>query len=120
MNRINLEAAPINLAEFASNLPQTCAFKKDKLIKVQDFGTVFIGNISESDELISIPQSGTFIFTAPIEWKMFHLLKALNIFKSTTEARKNGWDMDIPIGCSSHLIKSNKILGEIWIHKEGI
>lgn len=116
MNKIDLSIAPINLGDFAKNLPRTMAFKRTNLISVADFGTIFIGDPADSD--ISVPQDGAFIFQAPMEWRMPQLLRALGIFKSSSEAAKNGWNKDIPIGCSSHLIRANKIVGEIWIHKE--
>ncbi len=34
----------------------------------------------------------------PVETKFPQLLKALGIFPSTSEARRNGWDKDIPCG----------------------
>ncbi len=117
MNRVNLDVAPINLADFVSYLPRTCAFKGTSLIQVQDFGTVLIGELSDEEAAISIPQKGTFLFTAPPDWRMPQLLKSLSVFKSTTEARKNGWDKDIPSGCSSILVRIRKVLGEVWIHK---
>lgn len=116
LNRIDLSIAPIELGKFANRLPRTMAFKKFDPIWVQDFGTAFIGNPEDAD--ISTPQEGTFTFSAPMEWRMPQLLKALGIFKSASEAAKNGWNMDIPPGCSSHLIRANRVLGEIWIHKE--
>jgi len=115
-NRLDLDKAPISLGEFVDKLPQTCAFRKGELVKVQDFGTVFIGNPPHQD--ISTPQSGAFVFSAPKEWRMSHLLKALGIFSSSSQAAKNGWGFDIPSGCSSHLVRANKVLGEIWLHKE--
>jgi hypothetical protein len=117
MKAINLQETNFVLGEMVNSLPSTLAFKGDKLQRFQDFGTVFIGHVSPEDKEMSLPQEGAPVFQAPFQWKMPQLLKALGAFASTGQARKNGWDGEIPSGAFSVVIKVNKIKGEIWIHK---
>lgn len=114
---IDLNNTVFNLPEIVHKVPNTKSWHKDKLITVADFGTIFIGNPSDEDKEISNPQPGAPLFSCPIEWNISNLLKALGAFPSTSQARKNGWDFNIPDGISCHLIRINKIKGEIWIHK---
>lgn len=114
---IDLKKTVFNLKEVVNELPTTKAFHKKKFLTVADFGTVFIGDISEEDKEISQPQDGAPIFSAPSEWRMPQLLKALGAFSSTSQASKNGWNKDIPSGCSSIVVRIAKVRGEIWIHK---
>lgn len=39
-----------------------------------------------------------FVVFEPDKWIMAHLLHHIGIFKSITQARKNGWDKPIPAG----------------------
>lgn len=39
-----------------------------------------------------------FVIFDPDKWIMAHLLHHVGIFKSVTQARKNGWDKPIPKG----------------------
>lgn len=118
MTPINLENTSFELKEMVHHVPSTLAFKGEKLRPFQDFGTVFIGTVPDEDKEMSIPQPGAPTFTAPENWRMPQLLRALGAFKSASAAAKNGWDMDIPEGCSSFVVKINKVKGEIWIHKK--
>lgn len=117
MTPINLETTVFELGEVVQNLPMTKAFKGKELIQVVDFGTVFQGELSPSDKEMSLPQEGAPIFTIPLEWKMCHVLAKLGAFPSVTQARKNGWDKEIPKGCTSILFRIKKIRGELWLHR---
>lgn len=114
---INLETTVFNLPEIVNQVPNTKTWIKNKPLTVADFGTIFIGDITDEDKEISNPQGGAPIFTCPSVWNISHILKALGAFPSTSQARKNGWDFEIPEGISVHVIRVNKIKGEIWIHK---
>jgi hypothetical protein len=46
------------------------------------------------------PQEGEFFTRVPIEMTWAHLLAYLQCFPSISQARKNGWDKDIPEGWS--------------------
>lgn len=114
---INLETTVFELKEVVQELPRTMSFKGKKFISCVDFGTVFIGEVSEEDKEMSLPQEGSPIFSAPIDWKMCHILAKLGAFPSVTQARKNGWDKEIDVGCTSVIFRIKKIHGELWIHK---
>lgn len=110
-------------ATMIHELPDTCAFRKGKLICVKDFGTVLIDPqfLPKDWRDMSLPQPGAPLFCAPSTWtNISQVMKALGAFKSTTQARKAGWDFEIPLGCSSHVVKIAKMRGEIWIHRGGI
>lgn len=47
------------------------------------------------DDLI---EDDIFVVFDPDKWIMAHLLHHVGIFKSITQARKNGWDKPIPKG----------------------
>lgn len=51
-------------------------------------------------------------------WTMAHIMHSAGIFKSVTEARKNGWNMPVPKGFSHHVVTKRKI--NIWILGEMI
>ncbi len=46
-----------------------------------------------------------------------NILKQLEIFKSSSDARRNGWDKEIPIGFSEHKIGSKSNLKKLFILK---
>lgn len=114
---INLENTKFELSAMVGELPMTCAFKGKKFVQVTDFGTVYIGSPNKDDRACSDPQKGAPAFTAPAEWTFAHLMAALGAFPSVSQARKNGWNREIPHGCSSVLVRISKIRGEVWIHK---
>lgn len=114
---IDLESTVFSMKEIVHELPATWAFSSKKFVSCADFGTIFIGNVLDEDKEMSLPQPGAPVFSAPKDWRMPHLLKALGAFPSTSQASKNGWNMDIPEGCSSFIVRIAKVKGEIWIHK---
>lgn len=54
------------------------------------------------------PSDGPFI-KFDDSWTMAHVMHAAGIFKSVSEARKNGWNKPIPIGYSHHVVSKRKI-----------
>jgi hypothetical protein len=49
----------------------------------------------------------------PESWTMAHIMQAAGIFKSVTEAKKNGWDKPIDRGFQHQVVTKRKI--HIWI-----
>lgn len=54
------------------------------------------------------PSDGPFI-RFDDSWTMAHIMNAAGIFKSVSEARKNGWNKPIPNGFSHHVVTKRKI-----------
>lgn len=52
------------------------------------------------------------------DWIMAHIMHAAGIFKSVSEARKNGWNKPIPKGFSHLVVTKRKI--NLWILGEMI
>ena len=69
-------------------------------------------NINEGDkDLFFGPIESTDIFIELKDnWSMAHIMKESNIFSSISQARKNGWDREIPEGFSKHMVgkKANR------------
>ena len=115
---ISLDGTSFDFREVCSKVPQrtflTWENGKEKLQKLSDFGTIFIGqdsflNCSWLAE--EAPESP--IFVSPDSWRMPQIVKALGAFESTSQARKNGWDKDIPFGIGFHMMRINKIRGMV-------
>ena len=53
------------------------------------------------------------IIKFPDNWIMAHIMHSAGIFKSVTEARKNGWNKPIPPGFIHLTVTKKKI--DIWI-----
>lgn len=78
---------------------------------------ILIGEISERDKALflgPIFDFDTFHNVDP-ELKYPHLLKQFGFFKSNGQARKNGWDKDIPEGYSEHTI--GKLKKKLYVLK---
>ena len=56
---------------------------------------LFFGKV-ENDDI--------FIFFDPDKWVMAHFLYHVGIFKSITQARKNGWNKPIPSGFNFYTV----------------
>lgn len=73
----------------------------------------FIGeNVSDADaELLMGPfePSDGPVIRFPESWSMSHIMHAAGIFKSVSEARKNGWDKPIPNGFQHLVVTKRKI-----------
>lgn len=83
-----------------------------------DFGIVVVGEKCEGfDDLMGL-RSTDILMTAPVEWRMAHLMHRLGAFPSVGQARKNGWDVEIPEGFSQHVVRISKVRGVVTIWKE--
>lgn len=94
---------------------------KGKLTKMFDFGSVLIGPGSTHPDvqwfIEESPATLNTFFSAPLDWRMPQLVKALGAFKSAGEAKRNGWDKEIPEGWSQHVVRIGHIRGVIHILK---
>ena len=59
--------------------------------------TNFIKNIKESDKELFFGHNEKFVEIQP-KWCMAHIIHNIGLFKSITQAIKNGWDKPIPAG----------------------
>jgi hypothetical protein len=57
---------------------------------------------SDIAETLHLETTPSPIFTAPANWRMPHVLKALGAFKSNGDAAKNGWNKDVEEGLHEH------------------
>jgi len=73
--------------------------KMGELVKMKKFidGKNFIKNIDEKDKDIFFGPNEEFI-DIQLNWCMAHIMHNIGLFKSITQARKNGWDKPIPEG----------------------
>lgn len=103
------------------DMPTVNFWHKGKTVLFKDFGTIVIiaEDVTVTPELeeLILGCSGEARFVAPEGWRMPNVMKALGAFQSTTAARKNGWNLDIPEGHSQHVFKLHKIRGVVTIHK---
>ena len=68
---------------------------------------MFMGPFDESDGPV---------IRFPKDWTMAHIMHAAGIFKSVSEARKNGWNKPIDRGFQHLVVTKRKI--HIWILNE--
>jgi hypothetical protein len=68
-------------------------------------------NVTESDKAMFFGLDEDFIV---IEngWIMAHVMHRAGIFKSVSQAKKNGWNRDIPSGFHKFIVGKNK--KQIW------
>lgn len=95
-----------------------------KRITMPDFGTVLIGFSSreelEAEELLPFFAGDTdVLWTAPSEWKLGHIAKRFGMFPSVSQAAKNGFGGDIPVGFSQVQLRANKMRGVLTFFKRG-
>lgn len=122
MIELATDAKNIDHAEMFSKMaPQiekrTNVFHQGKLVSFSDFGVVFVGN--DCLTAFSKPfweatcgvEDTDILWHAPHTWRMPVLLKTLGAFPSTSQASKNGWNLDIPIGFEQFVIRINKVRG---------
>jgi len=78
---------------------------------------ILIGDVTEEDKLLFFGPLYDFDkFTqADPNFRYPQLLKELGFFKSSGQARKAGWDKDIPLGWSEHTI--GKLRRRLYIFK---
>lgn len=76
-----------------------------------EFNFVFEG-VSDADIELFLgplePSDGPFV-RFPQNWTMAHIMHAANIFKSVSEAKRNGWDKPIPHGFQALTVTKKKI-----------
>lgn len=97
--------------------------KNNQPASMPDFGTVLIGFASrqeaEADELMPLFVGDTcIVWFAPNEWKVGHLAKRFGMFPSISQAIKNGFGSDIPVGFSQVQLRVNKLRGVLTIFKK--
>ena len=82
------------------------------MMNEQEYNFVHQGVSPEDIELLMGPLQpdidGPFI-TFDSGWTMAHIMHAAGIFKSVTEARKNGWAKPIPKGFQALSVTKRKI-----------
>lgn len=71
--------------------------------------TLIEGLTSHSNELETVNSP---LFSAPMHWRMPHILRALGAFKSAMAAMSNGWG-DVPEGWTEHSVRINNIKGVV-------
>jgi hypothetical protein len=75
---------------------------------------ILIGECHDSwIEALFDPREDEFFVRAPEEMLWAHLLAALGCFPSVSQARKNGWDQEIPGGWSEITIGKAR---RLWIY----
>lgn len=122
---INLDGTVFEFKTVVSALTQRNFFIKENLRRAVDFGTIFMVDetllplpqefVELIEECCSAPDCP--LFSAPIGWRMPHVLRALGAFSSASAASKNGWDKDVPEGYSEHPVRIANVKGVICIHK---
>lgn len=91
-------------------------------VSLPDFGTVFIGFTPE--EIPGIENLDLFLLSteaplvAPESWKVGHLAKRLGMFPSVSQAIKNGFGNEIPVGFSQVQLRVQKTRGILSILKK--
>lgn len=112
---INLENTSFDMKLMVSKLEMSsfCLFDgtSHKLVKTTDFGTLFVGGSIEQASWLAEETPQAPVLACPETWRMPNVLKALGAFESTSQARKNGWDLDIPEGIAFHSLRINKVKG---------
>lgn len=70
---------------------------------------VIIGSPMPKDvQQLFVPEDGEAIIKVPDSFEWPQLLKHLGIFKSASQARKNGWNKDISEGWSEAVFKKQR------------
>ena len=120
---IDLEKTVFDFPRIVGEHLETCTVwdASGRLIRVSDFATVIVGwgqisDVRWQESIISTLELETRqapIFTAPEGWRMAHVLKALGAFASVGEAKRNGWDKEIPEGVTDHVCRIRKVKGAI-------
>lgn len=123
---IKLDSTVFDFSQVVGNLEEdlsrwlTVKFK-GKMTKMMDFGSVLIGPAADHPDvqwfIAESPTTVSTFFSAPVDWRMPQLLKALGAFKSAGEAKRNGWDKDIPDGWSQHVVRIGHGRGAIHVLK---
>jgi hypothetical protein len=67
--------------------------------------------------ILEVDKSKAPVFFCPWEWKWAKLLGALKVFPSVGEAKRNGWDRDIPWGLEDAVVRVRKQRGILTVFK---
>ena len=102
---------------------QVLVWDKGKLQSFVDFGVLFADE--DSQTALSKPfwlgvcgaEDTDILWTCPRSWRMPQVLRAIGAFASASEASKNGWNKEVPVGFSQHIFRINKIRGVLTIVK---
>lgn len=123
---INLETTVFDLATVVATLEDDdtrflTVESKGKRSKMLDFGSIICGfpacHWSVQWFLKESPATVNTFFSIPEGWRMPQVLKALGAFKSAGEAKRNGWDKDVPDGWSQHICRIGHVRGVFHILK---
>lgn len=116
---IDLEKTRFQItSQIMEYLPTTLAWIKNKPVSLVDFGTVVIPCENQPvPDFVFSKNRGELVFHAPQHWKLCHVVAAMNAFSSVGQARKNGWNRNIPFGMSQHVFRINKTRGSVTIWK---
>lgn len=107
--------------KFLETTPTVMTWSKSgALRKLADFGTIIIGldlvtNPDFVGEILNSATGAGPVFMAPGNMRWSNIAAAFGIFKSATQARKNGWDGKPNPGFNFKQFKINKIRGELLV-----
>lgn len=120
---VDLEKTVFDFSTTVKKNEETCTVwdASGKLIRVADFATVLVGWGQVTDErwresilsMLALEVRQAPIFTAPEGWRMAHILKALGSFASVGDAKRNGWDKEVPEGVTDHICRIRKVKGAV-------
>ena len=119
---IDLSKEGFDFDDFVKSTPMSMTWsKKGVLCKLADFGTVIIGleKVKNPDfvgEILnhSMPEKAP-LFFAPVGWHWGQIARSFGVFKSATQARKNGWDGEPDPGFNFRQFKINRVRGELMV-----
>lgn len=118
MKAISLESTTFQItSEIVNKLPTAMCWVKGKPTQLVDFGTVIVGEVDQVPDFVFSGEPGELRFMVPDHWRLCHVLAALKAFPSVGQARKNGWDKEIPEGMSQFVFRLNKVKGSITTWK---
>lgn len=118
---IDLSKEGFDFNEFIETMPMVMTWsKKGVLCKLADFGSVIIGleKVTSSEfvgEILNTSTGAGPLFIAPTGWHWAQIARSFGVFKSATQARKNGWDGEPDPGFNFRQFKINKIRGELLV-----
>lgn len=119
---IDLSKAGFNFNEFIETMPMHMVWSRGGILcKLADFGTIIIGleKVTSPKFIgeilnLSMPEKAP-LFIAPEGWHWGQIARSFGVFKSATQARKNGWAGKPDAGINFRQFKINKIRGELMV-----
>ena len=102
----------LRLISLFTPIPITKSFQKsEEVFEGWRCFNVVVGGINKSDiKSLFGPFESSEVILHLNETNWGSLLKVLEIFPSATQARKNGWDKDIPMGWSEARFKKQRVV----------